>query len=65
MRVLVNDIPNKPHAHAGQVLDLPEQEAKDMLSRGTAVSAPDEPAPVTEDEMIVPPKAPRAPKPRR
>jgi len=40
MRVLVKELPDKPHADAGKVLDLPEAEAKDMITRGTAVAAP-------------------------
>lgn len=43
MRVLIHDLPLRPHAQAGQVLDLPEAEAKDMIARGTATAAPDEP----------------------
>lgn len=43
MRVLVTGLPDKPHASAGHVLDLPDDEAKDMILRGTATAAPEEP----------------------
>jgi hypothetical protein len=41
MRVLIeHGLGGNPHAQAGQVLDLPEAEAKDMIARGTAVDPP-------------------------
>lgn len=43
MRVVITGRPNHPHAQEGQTLDLPEAEAVDMLQRGTAVRAVDEP----------------------
>jgi hypothetical protein len=66
MRVLVTDLPHAPHAHAGQVLDLPDAEAQDMIHRGTATAAPpDDPiddAPPTPESA---PPTPPAPKPPR
>ena len=56
MRVLINDVPNKPHAQTGQVLDLPDAEATDMIARGSAVLAPALQAPVAAE-----PPAPVAP----
>ncbi len=55
MRVLVKELLDKPHANAGQVLDLPDAEAKDMITRGTATEAPAElsgaPEPEAEPEL--------------
>lgn len=78
MRVLVNDVPSRPHANAGQVLDLPDAEAQDMIRRGTAVEVsgeppaelPEEPTPEPEPvELAAAPavkkrKTPRTKKPR-
>ena len=54
MRVTVKDNLPTPHAQAGQTLDLPDAEAKDMIERGTAVPAGDEP-------RAVEPTAPASP----
>ncbi len=43
MRVFVLHRPDAPHAHAGQVLDLPDAEATDMILSRTAIAAPDDP----------------------
>jgi len=50
MRVLVTDDPNRPHAQAGQVLELPDAEARQLILTGGAVATD---APVSE-----PPAAP-------